>query len=271
MRNVSILRRAVRGILREAAGASKITDLIGRIQEINAQIVQFYTESAEEEGEDLSSIEIPRLGINVGIDSGYNANVSFAVSGITYSGVLEPGTVSTMVRSSEANKLGSLLSVELPWGRIWIGQNDHNPCLNAWSVAQTFPTSGGWGPILYDIAIEVATQEAGGLTSDRSEVSDEARAVWDKYDTARGDVEKVQLDLSDDDIQSWMAEDEDQEPLWHRTPQQEDDCTQWSAIQDREGGTDWHVSPLSRLYRKPPTTMSALRKAGLLFTGKLTQ
>ncbi len=271
MRNIIILRRAVRGILQEAAGESKINDLIGRIQEINAQIIQFYTRSASEEGEDLSSIEIPRLGINVGINAGSSANVSFAVSGITYSGDLDPSAVSTITRSSEASKLGSLLSVELPWGRIWIGQNDHNPCLNAWNVAQTFPTSSGWGPILYDIAIEVATQEAGGLTSDRNEVSDDARAVWDKYDTVRGDVEKVQMDLSDDDIHNWMAEDEDQDPLWHRTPQQEDDCTQWSAIQDREGGTDWHVSPLSRLYRKRPTTMSALRSQGLLFTGKLTQ
>lgn len=268
MRNVSILRRVVRGILQEEAGASKITDLIGRIQEINKKIVQFYTKSAEAEGEDLSSIEIPRFGISVGIDPGHRADISFAVSGITHSGDLEPSTVLTIVKSADANDLGSLMSVELPWGRITIGQNDHNPCLDAWSVSQTFPTSSGWGPILYDVAIEVATREAGGLTSDRSEVSNAARAVWDKYDTARSDVEKVQLDLSDDDIQNWMAEDEDQEPLRHLTPQEDDDCTQWSAIQDPRYYM-WDASPLSRLYRKPPTATSALQAQGLLFTRKM--
>lgn len=268
MESSRTLRAFIRSTLREAASASKITDLIGRIQKINEQIVQFYTEAAEEEGEDLSSIEIPRFGIHVEVSVG-RAIISFAVSGVTYSGTLEPGRVSFLGYARDAKNLSSLLGTELPWGQIDIGQNDHNPCLNAWSVAQTHPTSSGWGPLLYDLAIEVATQEAGGLTSDRNEVSDDARSVWNKYDTARGDVEKTQLDLSDDDIENWMIEDEDQEPLRHRTPQTDDDCTQWSAIQDSEGGTGWYTSPLSRLYRKRPTTMSALRSQGLIFTGNL--
>jgi hypothetical protein len=263
-----LLRKAIRGILREAAGSGKIAELIGRIQEINSQIAEYYRRLAEEEGEDLSGIEIPRFGVQVEIESG-SARVQFAIAGYSASsGELEPGAISRSSRKSESEALTSYVTggAEIPWGKIALGQNDYNPCLDAWSIEQTSPTTNGWGPLLYDIAIEVATQEAGGLMSDRNEVSDAARAVWDKYDTARGDVKKRQLDLSDDDIDNWEAEDEGQEPLERLTPDdEEDDCTQWSAIQDRMGATDWYKSPLSRVYRKPPTTMGALRAIGALF------
>ena len=270
----TLLRKAIRGILREEAGSGKIDELIGIIREINSQIAEYYRRLAEEEGEDLSGIEIPRFGVRVDIRHGARAVIRFALAGYSAaSGELEPGTISSSSRKSEAAALEGaaflvFLEHEIPWGKIALGQNDYNPCLGAWSIEQTSPTTNGWGPLLYDIAIEVATQEAGGLMSDRNEVSDAARAVWDKYDTARGDVKKRQLDLSDDDIDSWEAEDEGQEPLERLTPDdEEDDCTQSSAIQDRMGATDWYKSPLSRVYRKPPTAMGALRALGALFEG----
>jgi len=273
----TLLRKAIRGILLEAAGSGKIDELIGIIREINSQIAEYYRRLAEEEGEDLSGIEIPRFGVQVEIEFG-SARVQFAIAGYSASsGELEPGAISRSSRKSEAEALeGALAAIalesEIPWGKITMGQNDYNPCLDAWSIEQTSPTTNGWGPLLYDIAIEVATQEAGGLMSDRNEVSDAARAVWDKYDTARGDVKKRQLDLSDDDIDNWEAEDEGQEPLERLTPDdEEDDCTQWSAIQDRMGASDWYKSPLSRVYRKPPTTMGVLRALGFLFEGDLVQ
>ena len=39
----------------------------------------------------------------------------------------------------------------------------------------------GWGPLLYEIALEWASQNSGGLTADRGIVSPKALAVWDKY------------------------------------------------------------------------------------------
>ena len=42
----------------------------------------------------------------------------------------------------------------------------------------------GLGPLLYDIAIEAS----GGLMADRTSVSGEAEAVWDKYMSSRPDV-----------------------------------------------------------------------------------
>ena len=45
----------------------------------------------------------------------------------------------------------------------------------------------GYGPLLYDVAMEVAGTD--GLKPDTDNVSDEASAVWKYYDTSRSDVE----------------------------------------------------------------------------------
>jgi len=54
------------------------------------------------------------------------------------------------------------------------------PCLGALSVrwSKALP---GWGPMAYDIAIEVASILAKGLISDSNGVSPSAKAVWDTY------------------------------------------------------------------------------------------
>lgn len=46
----------------------------------------------------------------------------------------------------------------------------------------------GYGPLLYDVAMEYATMLGGGLMSDRSQVSKSAYGVWKRY-MARPDVE----------------------------------------------------------------------------------
>ena len=53
----------------------------------------------------------------------------------------------------------------------------HGNCSGA-SIVSIAEAEGGYGPLAYDIAIEAT----GGLTADRTEVSDEAEAVWDYYD-----------------------------------------------------------------------------------------
>lgn len=59
-------------------------------------------------------------------------------------------------------------------------------------IFETFPVSKGFGPLLYEILIEKASEEGVCLMSDRGEVSDDARSVWDKYMT-RPDVRYHQL------------------------------------------------------------------------------
>ncbi len=48
-------------------------------------------------------------------------------------------------------------------------------------------TADGYGPLLYDVAMEVAGND--GLKPDVDNVSDEAAGVWKYYDSQRGDVE----------------------------------------------------------------------------------
>lgn len=125
------------------------------------------------------------------------------------------------------------------------------PCLRAFMVAYS-DASRGWGPLLYDVAIEVATMKAGGLVSDRTIVSKDAYNVWDIYNSQRGDVEKIQLD-------------DEEGTLTPNYP--DDDCLQNISHEYAEKkGYKWNESPLSKLYRKEPTTINNLLSSGKLLT-----
>ena len=138
-----------------------------------------------------------------------------------------------------------------PGGKVAIMTPDH-PCGGAWEVALSDATS-GWGPMLYDVAMEWATQNGGGLVSDRSAVSPAAREVWNYYLSNRGDVQSVQLD----DLRNTI------------TPEEEDNCEQHASTVGRSSAgmpkvIDFQGSPLSKRYTKAPTTMNALEAAGKL-------
>ena len=137
------------------------------------------------------------------------------------------------------------------WNHISTGEFGF-PCSGARAVSISGSKDFGMGPLAYDLAIEAS----GGLMSDRSEVSSDARAVWDYYMKNRPDVIKQQLDDEND----WL------------TPGREDNCSQ-----DIEGtgGTAvdmypdnpraWVDSSLSKMYRKTGTpVMDELRKRGML-------
>jgi len=122
------------------------------------------------------------------------------------------------------------------------------PCGGAmivgWSSVQK-----GWGPLLYDIAIEYATQNANGLIADRDAVSPDALKIWDYYLNSRSDVKAIQLDNNVGEL----------------TPDDKsDDCNQDIVDIKSKIGGNWTEHPLSKRYTKAPTTINALRKAGRL-------
>ena len=120
------------------------------------------------------------------------------------------------------------------------GHDDIGPCDGAYQVKWSTATE-GWGPLLYDVAIEYATMHGNGLISDREEVSDEAHAVWDYYLGRRGDVDHHQLD----DLKNTL------------TPEiPEDNCDQYIASVG--GKYDWVENSLSKRYTKPSTTIDEL-------------
>ena len=121
------------------------------------------------------------------------------------------------------------------------------------SIIAVTEAASGWGPLLYDVAMEAASAMTEGLAPDRNEVSDEARGVWDIYDTKRTDVVKTQLDNEYGDL----------------TPDNpEDDCYQQSARMHR--GEDWDKSSLSKMYSKDPTTLNQLRDSGKLILKRVS-
>lgn len=119
-------------------------------------------------------------------------------------------------------------------------------CEGAFVIAGAH-ASQGWGPLLYEVAIEYATSQGGGLAPDRTIVSQYALQVWDKYDS-RSDIDKKQLDVH----YAYKGATIDPEEYPQLTPDYEaDDCIQSAAIGKR--GVKWMDSSLSKVYRKKNT------------------
>lgn len=119
---------------------------------------------------------------------------------------------------------------------------DEYPCDGAYMISWAV-ASDGYGPLLYDVAMEVATLIGGGLVSDRTIVSTEAQAVWRYYLKNRSDVESSQLDNEDDSFKNGT----------------EDDCVQNIARATITGDyDDFTDSPLSKAYKKQPEMLRSL-------------
>jgi hypothetical protein len=107
----------------------------------------------------------------------------------------------------------------------------------------------GFGPILYDVAIEVSGDS--GLMSDRYSVSPDATGIWDYYMRNRSDVQVKQLDNKENIL----------------TPRDYDNCNQ--DVSTLDVGTKikhgWAESSLSKVYYKYGTpVMDELERRGLL-------
>ena len=132
------------------------------------------------------------------------------------------------------------------------GHPSYGNCDDAWMVGGSGAQE-GFGPLLYDIAMEWATANGGGLIADRSTVSDEARAVWDYYLNNRSDIEIVQLDDPNNELTDVEEDNCDQEIaggqnyLYPKPPERVD--------------PDWPKSALSKMYRKTSDSMTKELKA----------
>ena len=126
--------------------------------------------------------------------------------------------------------------------------------MNGWSVLQS-GAERGWGPLLYEVALEWASEHGGGLTSDRGIVSDYALAVWDKY-AARSDITVKQMDV--DHTEKWMQKYDELTP-----DIKVDDCDQGKAIDLK--GDKWMDTSVSKMFSKSSSpVMDTLRSAGKL-------
>jgi hypothetical protein len=150
---------------------------------------------------------------------------------------------------------------DAPWGSIRIENLQDlygdGKCLKGYMVAGSNAKT-GWGPLLYDLAMEWASQAGGGLTADRGVVSRDAYYVWDKYLRSRQDVEALQLDINNGGYEKITPKDES------------DDCDQvvsigWARVKNGHPDWGWSAEPTAYLYRVSGTpTTDALRAAGKL-------
>lgn len=76
--------------------------------------------------------------------------------------------------------------------------------MGAWEVTDSRAQE-GWGPFLYDIAMEYATLHGNGLMADRDHVSYDARRVWDVYYNHRT-MSDVGIHNLADDCAEWHDE-----------------------------------------------------------------
>lgn len=177
---------------------------------------------------------------------------------ITYN-YFKDGTASFDLDTEGDNKDGITVEDERGWpiyGYIKVGTiatGKRGNCDGALKVSMV-EASPGWGPLLYDCAIEFATMKAGGLIPDRVAVSDEARDVWDYYMNNRTDVKAKQLDNEKDSFDNGPEDDCDQ-AVARQVPGGSDD---YDAPLDFSG--DWQASALSKKYTKEPTTINALKE-----------
>ena len=164
--------------------------------------------------------------------------------------VIDPhGNRGAAIHYADEDGDGIVATQDGPWGEIYIvdiaGHYMDSPCGKAWKVSSANAGS-GWGPMLYDVAMEYATVMGGGLIADRDAVSKDARTVWNYYLSRRSDVKIHQLD----DLKNTL------------TPEEEDNCDQnvatYTTGYPSTNTADWTKSPLSKRYTKEMSTMNAL-------------
>jgi hypothetical protein len=126
----------------------------------------------------------------------------------------------------------------------------------AWIVSDSSAV-GGFGPLIYDAAIEWCTINGGGLTADRTSVSPAARKVWSYYMNSRSDVQNHQLD---DDKNTLTPTNDDNAGMHAATVEDDDD----SFASFNAGSADWRKSPLSKRFTKEPEILKQLKSMGVL-------
>jgi len=125
--------------------------------------------------------------------------------------------------------------------------SDYGKALDAYEVTYSGAPQ-GWGPLMYDIAMEVASSTGSGIMSDRKSVSGQAMGIWEYYLDSRDDVESVQLDNMSNEL----------------TPTDADNALQSSS---GKWSIDWVHSPLSKMYKTrlgATPTLDELRRLGKL-------
>lgn len=197
-------------------------------------------------------LRLPDVGIAISSDGSFGKSIRYVL--------IEDAETQQYSELTYNDAIGD--KKDYPHGAVDImetTEDSEGPCFDGWTVIGS-EAAKGWGPLLYEVAIEYSSQNGGGLTSDRFSVSSDAQAVWDKY-ANRGGVDAQQMDTNHDPNASGAKVNTTVPQL---TPDDKsDDCDQARAIS--QDGEDWHKNSTSKMYKKDsPEVMQALKSAGRL-------
>ena len=175
-----------------------------------------------------------------------------------------------------------LATKEEPTGTLIISPAEDEydgKCLGAYVIGWAGADQ-GWGPMLYDIAIEYASKNGGGLISDRASLSAEAFNVWDYYMKKRADVDRAQLDdrrgtltpnFKMDDCNQGITFDILGYDMYDGGDIYQT-YSQWDLLNDKPEKYKRELldSPISKVYVKNPTVTNSLAQMGkLIVNGKV--
>jgi len=197
-------------------------------------------------------LRVPNAGIVISIEDSEYEQPAFA---------FEYAEIEN-AKEKKFKRLNSKWSSHIPlWGMVLIGKNDKErdgPCFDGWVVIVSQAMK-GWGPLLYEVALEWSSENGLGLMSDRTIVSNDAIAVWGKY-AQRFDVDRKQMDVAHGILGKGYMDD-----IKQLTPNYYfDDCDQRKAIALGKEA-HWDKTPISKIYSKDiPEVMRILKAEGRL-------
>jgi hypothetical protein len=221
-------------------------------------------------------LKVPNMGILIK-KYGYDFSPMYQIKYVFFKDDMNDQYHDQRYINQKATDEAGLGSVTIQTGDPSVSIDDA-PCFDGftvyWSEAKL-----SMGALLYEVALEIASREGGGLAPDRSSVSEEAIAVWEKY-AKRSGISVKQMDVVHGAVRNFwttilVRDDDDKpvEPIQHignddleqLTPNYSfDDCNQASSIEDK-GKEDWMNSPASRIYRKDEAEVILyLKQAGRL-------
>ena len=137
-------------------------------------------------------------------------------------------------------------------GKVKMRKNTNaEKCVKGVWIVESADAASGWGPMLYEVAIEYASSHGKGLTSDRQLVSSAAKGVYDFYQNNRPFVQKVQMDITKRSIEAVFG---DEDKIKQLTPNDKtDDCDQIASIFYAAGQGDWQTSSFTARVRNAQT------------------
>jgi len=182
-------------------------------------------------------------GIDPGIDPRIQKQIDILMADPELFIQIEELSTTTRFSYKGSDKISGYIDISPPDEKIVASGAE---CYGAWDIWYTSTITSNMGPLLYEVAIEWASEEPRkGLMSDRTSVTAPAKAVWQKYSDRPDEtgVQKLPLDLTPDEAA--------RTGLKQITPRKpEDDCDIY-GVKQWKWDPDWQENPLNKVYRKP--------------------